>query len=199
MRMQTTNRWISATKNIMDNLPLIQVTGLYEDLESGIRANVLIECVQANVGVPARFNLDLWRFDWLEEAPLRNMALSAAKRSALVLISTNCVNLLPAPMETWVAAWSLEVEEHPSALIALLSGKKDSRSRHCPLHDRLQCAARQKGADFFCEYCSTPLVGSVIHQETNPICREFNLSAGGRQNRLVPLSQARSPRVELDD
>ena len=73
----------------------ILATVLYEDVESGLRARALMESVEANMDFPAAFQLDLWRFDWLAERSLGNIALSRADRSALVLIAAGSSAPLP--------------------------------------------------------------------------------------------------------
>ena len=138
-----------------DEIPRIQVTGLYEDLEAGLRSKVLMECVHAGMNLPVRFKLDFWRFDWLRERSLRNIALSTARNSALVIVSATRARQLPDQVEKWISAWAQEKNGYPSTMIALLPKGPDGRPRCQLLHERLRRAARQKHADFFSE-CFAP-------------------------------------------
>ena len=108
------SRWVPNL--LFDEVPRIQVTGFYEDLEAGIRAKTLIECVQAGMNLPVHFNLDFWRFDWLREHSLRNFALSAARYSALVIVSATRAKLLPGQLGKWISAWAQEKNGPPSAV-----------------------------------------------------------------------------------
>lgn len=197
MRIKAMNRGSFTT---MDDVPLIQVAGLYEDLESGIRAKVLIECVQASMDLSAQFKLDLWRFDWMKEEPLRTIALNAARNSALVIISISArfARRLPPAVENWMAAWSQDPGEHSSALIVLLPRQCDSRPRHpALLCERLQDAAQQKRANFFCEYFDLPMARKAkeIHRKQNPILQEITVWRGNPAERtrfVVPIGRSRT-------
>jgi hypothetical protein len=115
------------------NLTPALATVLYEDLEAG-------------------FNLGLWRFDWLAEHSLGNVALGRANRSALVVISVSSANPLPVAVEKWINAWVATGQMHPLALVVLLPReKKRAREAH-QLHERLQAVAQQKRVDFFSEF-----------------------------------------------
>src|SRR5690242_6532467 len=123
----------------------ILATVLYEDVESGLRARALMESVEANMDFPAEFQLDLWRFDWLAERSLGNIALSRADRSALVLISVGSANTLPPAAENWLNTWVQIEQSHPLALVVLIPKEKRGDATYHPLHERLRALARQKG------------------------------------------------------
>src|SRR6187399_1519267 len=99
--------------------PVIQVTAIYEDLEAGIRAKALMDCVQSGLDLPAQLKLDLWRFDWLNELSIRNMALNIAKSSTLVVVSASTNNPFPVEMERWIRAWMQSREDQLSAIVLL--------------------------------------------------------------------------------
>lgn len=129
----------------------ILATVLYEDVESGLRALALMESVEANMDFPAQFQLDLWRFDWLNERSLGNIALSRADRSALVVISVGSTHSLPPAVENWLNTWVQIEQSHPLALVVLIPKERRSDATY-ELHERLRAIARQKGVDFFCEF-----------------------------------------------
>lgn len=181
MQLQPTNHGISS--GAADE-PLIQVTGLYEDLESGVRAKALVECVQAGLELPARFKLDLWQFDWLGEAPVRNISLSTAKSSALVILSTRCASLLPPAVEDWIRVWSQHLIARDSALIVLLPKQRTSRLDNNLLRERLQYAAQQKHADFFCEYFDAPRARREAHREQAHVPRQIAVWSGQSAKRM---------------
>lgn len=136
---------------VVNRPPAIPVTALYEDLEAGVRAKALIDCVQSDLEVPAQCKIELWRFDWLGELSLGNMALSMARNSMLVLVSASSDNPPPAEMERWIQAWAQTRDEHLSALV-LLAAEDRHRSAAHPLYDCLQKAAQRKGVEFMCEF-----------------------------------------------
>ena len=132
-------------------VPVIQVTAIYEDLEAGLRAKALMDCVQAGLDLPAQLKLDLWRFDWLSELSIRNMALNIAQNSTLVVVSASTNNAFPVEMERWMRAWTQSREDQLSAIVLL--ALEESRSGRChPLQERLQRVAQQKGVEFHCEF-----------------------------------------------
>jgi hypothetical protein len=161
MRLQT--RSCSSPDFSTNETARVQVTGLYEDIEAGIRAKALMECVQSGLELPVRFKLDFWRFDWLREQSLRDIALSSAKDSALIIVSATRTRPLPPQMEKWVAAWSRDKQEHPSALVVLLPGGQNGQCRCSGLHDRLRRAAEKKHADFFYEFYESSVSRTNIH------------------------------------
>jgi hypothetical protein len=133
-------------------LSSLLATILYEDVEAGLRARALMESVEANMDFPAEFQLDLWRFDWLAERSLGNIALGRADRSALVVVSVGSTNVLPAGAENWLNRWVQIEQSHPLALVVLIPKDKRGDSSYHQLHERLRAMARQKGVDFFCEF-----------------------------------------------
>jgi len=150
MQLPTRSNWVS---NVLSNdTPRVQVTGLYEDLKAGHRIKALIDCVHAGMELPVRFKLDLWRFDWLRECALRDIALNAAGDSALVIVSVSRARTLPAQMDKWVRAWTQDKGGHLSAMIALLPKGQEGLSPCHPLYEQLERAAEEKGADFFHEF-----------------------------------------------
>lgn len=147
---------LNLTDDISENSP-IRVTVLYENLEAGLRARELMDCVQGGLQLPtATLELEFWRFDWLAERIMRNVALSMAKRSTLVVFSFTNINSVPPELERWLNAWTRYAQPAPSALIALRLGAEIHRPGQSVLHDRLQRAAEQKGMDFFCEFIAAP-------------------------------------------
>src|SRR5262245_53646794 len=96
-------------------LPVIQVTAIYEDLEAGIRAKALMDCVQSGLDLPAQLKVDLLRFDWLNELSIRNMALNTALNSTLLVVSASTNNPFPVEMERWMRAWEQGRQDQLSA------------------------------------------------------------------------------------
>ena len=135
----------------VNHVPVIQVTAIYEDLEAGLRAKALMDCVQSGLDVPAELKLDLWRFDWLNELSIRNMALNSAKSSTLVVVSASTNNPFPIEMERWMRAWTQSREDQLSAIVLIALEEVHSGRTH-PLRESLQRVARQKRAEFYCEF-----------------------------------------------
>ena len=150
----------------------ILATVLYEDLESGLRARALMESVEANMDFPAEFQLDLWRFDWLAERSLGNIALSRADRSALVVVSAGSSDPLPPAVENWLNTWVQMEQSHPLALVVLLPKVGQGEEKSHPLYERLQAAARQKRVDFFCEFYEEPSAARNISVPASPELEE---------------------------
>jgi hypothetical protein len=175
-------------------MPVIQVTAIYEDLEAGIRAKALMDCVQSGLDLPAQLKLDLWRFDWLSELSIRNMALNIAQNSTLVVVSASTNNPFPVEMERWMRAWAQSREDQLSAIVLLALA--EAQWGRCPLSESLQRVAHQKRADFYCEFFKPS------HAEHGPVTTYRNyedmlrprherrailppVAGGGRSNQFV--------------
>ena len=203
MRLQTMSRW--SPNLLTDEIPRVQITGLYEDFEAGVRAKVLIECVHAGMNLPVKFKLDFWRFDWLRERSLREIALNTARSSALVVVSATRAKSLPHQMERWISAWAQEKNGHPSAMIVLLPKGRDGQARCQLLHERLRRAAQLKHADFFSECFEPqtkhrpdirknhrPVPGEDVRFRDNRIASEFIAGFGhGSGQTELPLATGR--------
>lgn len=134
-----------------NQVPVIQVTAIYEDLEAGLRAKALMDCVQSGLDIPAQLKLDLWRFDWLNELSIRNMALNIARSSTLVVVSASTNDPFPIEMERWMRAWTQSREDELSAIV--LVAPEEAHSDRChPLHESLQRVASHKRVEFYCEF-----------------------------------------------
>ncbi len=134
--------------------PVIQVTALYENLEAGLRAKSLVDCVRAGMEAPAEFKLELWRFDWLGELSLGNMALSAARDSTLVIISTASDGAMPPELERWLRAWRQTPNAGLAALVLLAPHETAAGAAH-PWQEQLQRTAQRKQAAFLPEFFET--------------------------------------------
>ena len=154
-----------------------------------------MESVEANMDFPAEFQLDLWRFDWLTERSLGNIALRRADRSAIVLISVGRSNPLPVAAENWINTWVQIEQSQPLALVVLLP--KENQAESHPLHELLRAAARRKGVDFFCEffdqsagYRNVSPAASRTSEEIVATARTFEFGANGEKAGLDENPQA---------
>lgn len=176
----------------LGNLPAVRVTILYETLEAAIRAKALMDCVKSDMHAPAKFELEFWRFDWLGTRSCCNVALSTARRSVAVIISTCQATCLPVEMEQWLKAWAVVNEgdeDDCSALIALHPDDLVGRASYRPVHDRLQRAAWQKGVDFFCEFFEPGAAGAEVNGrfQANERTSLFSKPKDGMRWQYVPI------------
>lgn len=131
--------------------PLL-ATVLYEDLEAGLRARGLMECMGNSMDFPLQFNLGLWRLDWLAEGALGNVALGRANRSDLLLISISSTNPWPEAALEWIESWVKSSSRHPLALVLLLPREHRELNGEHPLLRQSRLAAERKKVAFFCEF-----------------------------------------------
>lgn len=134
------------------DLPPTRAAVLHEPLKARLRAKELRECLESDMDVLAPFELEYWKFDWLKERSLRNMAMRITGNLEVVIISASGPSALPLEMEQWLNAWAHKPKLSCSVLIALYSKGQIDPTYHRLLHDRLQRTARQQGVDFFCEF-----------------------------------------------
>ncbi|HEX5220550.1 MAG TPA: hypothetical protein VFZ59_13350 [Verrucomicrobiae bacterium] len=196
MIVQSSSDSRCATEN-----PSIQVTAIYEDLEAGIRAKALMDCVQSGLDLPARLKVDLWRFDWLNELSMRNMALNIARNSTLVLVSASTNNPFPVETERWMRAWMQSRQAQLSAIVLLAMQATRAAGPH-PLEDTLRRAAAHKQVEFYCEFFKpshaqhgpvSPYRGGYDDRLLTPYERQrmvAPLISGGQSTPLAAASRA---------
>lgn len=162
----------------------IRIAGFYEDLEAGLRIKVLLGCVRAGVNLPAPFRLDLWRFDWLRERSLRNIALSTTRGSALIIVSISRASWLPTEMEKWVTTWSHDIENHPAAFMVLLPKLREGGNQFYPLCEWLWRAAQYKPTHFFQELFEPAEVEHYLVILEKTLCSQTGKEMLRKRNRI---------------
>lgn len=181
-------------------LASVPVTTLYEDLEAALRARALIEVSQSGMDLPVPLQVELWRFDWLRERSLNTMAMNRAKNSTLLILSTSSANPPPSHIEKWIKHWTQCPQGQPLALVILLARKPDWAGQQDGLHNLLREAARQKGAEFWCEWFEAgptrrelptgyPLTRKPVFKEGPAETKNGKLAAA-RSMRRTPRPQA---------
>ncbi len=135
----------------MDTNPPFQLLTVYEDSAAGTRANDL--WVRLAIELKPRLEIanDVWKFELLSHAQLRNYAAAEAATADIIMLSAQGDAELPAHVNAWLDTWLARKGRRPFALVALLS--QDALRPGVPprLGVRLRWLAKTGHLDFFCK------------------------------------------------
>jgi hypothetical protein len=132
--------------------PTLTAMILYEDFQTGLRANSLLERVIDQLELPANSEVELLRFDLLQDSNLRNSTAQAAARSELIIFSAHNGTGVTQEVEKWIKEWLAKKEEGPCAFVVLLDGQQKSRTETATVSEHLQKIGKRDGVEFFCHY-----------------------------------------------
>jgi hypothetical protein len=152
-----------------DCLPVLDVTILYEDFETGLRGKGVLELVSRELELPPQFKIEFWKLDLFQEPSLRQKAARAAGASEVVILSAHGQDGVPVAFERWVEEWLEEKKDGSSAFVALLDRPEPEPADQHPILDLIRRATEKAGADFFYRYCDPNTTELSVHPgATNP-------------------------------
>jgi len=129
---------------------IVEVVLVYEDLVSAARVKNSLERVSARFGAPGRWNMRVWRFDWLLEPLLQEQAAIEAAAADVIVLSAHGRMELPEQVRGWLSRWQDRKESRRYALVALLDS--EAAERENAIVACLQRVAAVTGADLFCSF-----------------------------------------------
>jgi hypothetical protein len=135
--------------------PELNVMILYEDAETGHRAERSLAAVQAGGLLGTGLRTRLWRRDLLQAAWLRERAASEAASADVIIISVHGQDGLPEEVRAWLGDWVERKAERPCALGLLLDRPVGAHERANPIAAYVQTVAAAAGADVLWGSCGT--------------------------------------------
>ena len=122
----------------------------YEDFETGKHAKTTCDFLTENLGPDCHVNTQMWKFDVLGLAKLREMAAKDAASADIIIISCRGDNGLSAPLKAWIESW-LEDKRSALALVALFDRPQDHLFQSRAVRDYLAEVARRGNMAFFAQ------------------------------------------------
>jgi len=128
----------------IDSAPGFNVVTVYEDYQSGKRANHVYDFLVENLGQNCRFANQMWKFEVLNIPKLHQFAVHDALQADILIISVRSGEL-PAPVRDWIELW-LKAPHTTMALVALF---EDLHADAAPIRRYLADVARSGKVEFF--------------------------------------------------
>jgi hypothetical protein len=145
--MQRTISFSPVPPSELDVNPSIDVVIAYEDFETGKHAKSTYDFLVEHLGQECQFTNQMWKFDVLGIANLRQMAAKDAAQADIVIISCH-ERELPSEVKAWIELWLAEAS-HPIALVALIAPCDPSPTGTTPLRSYLTAVAQRGGMELF--------------------------------------------------
>lgn len=137
-------------------LPLVNVTILYEDFGTGLRAKRSLDLLPAHLGAKAQLSTRLWRTQLLADPLFSEQAAREAAAADVIIISLHGQSPLSAAVRTWLDSWLHYKQPRPYALGVLLDPAQINQGGQNPVAGYLQQLAAIAGVDLFYGFSEPP-------------------------------------------
>ncbi len=128
---------------------------LYEDSETGLRAQRSLGGLQARETQTTPLRTKLWRSELFGAQLLRDQAVIEAAGADVIILSFHGQQALPGEVREWFSLWLERKGDRPYAIGLLLDAHLAAQTRENPVMAEVQTIAAAAGADFFCGFCET--------------------------------------------
>ena len=130
-----------------DYSPTFNVVIAYEDFDTGTQAKKTYDFLVENLNLDCEIANQMWKFDVLNIAKLREMAVKDAMAADVIFISSHGGRALPQAVKRWIEDW-LQRGSNAIALVALFGqGVDQSGATRAYLAE----AARRAKVGFFAQ------------------------------------------------
>jgi hypothetical protein len=137
------------TPGVEEN-PSFNVVIVYEDFETGKHARKTYDFLVENLGHDCRFINQMWKFDVLKIAKLRDIAARDAALADIVIVSSHGSHELPAEVGEWIESWLADPGE-TLALVALFDRPEEKSEKMCEIRHYLAGVAKRGRMEFFAQ------------------------------------------------
>jgi hypothetical protein len=122
---------------------------MYEDAAVGNRALTMLNSVVRGVATPGQLRCSLWRFHFLNDPSLLEMAAAEAAGADIILIALPNWASLPSEVSEWISLWLGTRGKRPKALVALADERARGNGATPCAFTRLREVAQMGRMDFF--------------------------------------------------
>jgi hypothetical protein len=122
---------------------------MYEDAAVGNRALAMLNRVARGVTTPGQLRCSLWRFHFLNDPSLLEMAAAEAAGADIILIALPDWASLPSEVSEWISMWLMTRGKRPKALVALADEPPGVNGNTRCAFARLREVAQSARMDFF--------------------------------------------------
>lgn len=133
----------------LESSPALNVVIAYEDFETGKHAKNTYDFLVENLGHDCQFNNQMWKFDVLNIAKLREMAAKDAAVADVIIISSHG-DELPDHIKAWIEAWAPQAI-NTLALVALFDCDEEDMPRTQATRAYLRDVAHRGHMGFFAQ------------------------------------------------
>lgn len=152
----------------------IDVTIVYEDRESGIRAKDFAEQLADQLGCSSKISESIWRSDLLEAWPIAHAATNAAMESDYFIVAVRGELPFPQSAQLWIEAQLDAASKRGAVLIFLSHPDREQRQEVERTREQLRSACDTKGVTFFSHTVTAPAEERLSndHETLAPVCSE---------------------------
>jgi hypothetical protein len=161
--------------------PVFSVVIAYEDFETGKQARRTYDLLVEQLGREFRFANQMWKFDVLSVAKLREAAVKDAAAADIIIISARAQSDLPPGVKDWLET-AITRGVNAIGLVGLFADVSESS----PGRKYLAALADAADLEFFCQPGKWPLRASPLSELSH---REGNLKSGSRLATFAGLDQ----------
>ena len=128
---------------------------LYEDLNTGLRGKGVLDGAARLFPGSPHFNLAIWRFDVLQAAIVRELALHKASVADIVVLSAHGGRALPKVVARWLRHWLGQKRDEPCALMVSLNEDARNSASAALIISSLQAGAKARDVSVFPHFSKT--------------------------------------------
>ncbi|HVM47477.1 MAG TPA: hypothetical protein VMU04_05585 [Candidatus Acidoferrum sp.] len=110
---------LQAAGGLGKNPKQVTAVAAFEDASTESRVNDFCRSLIRQLGGKCEITQQMWLFNELRMAQLRNIAAGEASRANLVIVSAHHAQSFPGEVEQWLASWVGQKGSRPTALLAL--------------------------------------------------------------------------------
>lgn len=145
--------------------PILPVVA-YEDIRAREHAIRVFKQMVPQLNGAWEFDYSWWRFDYLKDATLADLAASDAIQADVVIVAANPEGDFPEALTEWIESWASRKTNLPSALVGLLGEADDPRRLTSPRHASLRAYANLARMDYL--PCHPPGTSAPCAQRDSP-------------------------------
>jgi sulfite reductase alpha subunit-like flavoprotein len=134
----------------METRASFNVVIMYEDFAAGKHAKETYDYLVQHLEREYEFTNQMWKFDVLTNAKMKEMAVKDAVMADLIIVSAHGLGELPREVKSWIEQWVPQKSNAMAALAALVNPPDGDHAPHAESIRRyLQDVAQRAGIGFF--------------------------------------------------
>lgn len=102
---------------------VVKAVIIYDDFDSATHATALVERAVMRADEAIRWDIKLWRLDFLKQPMLADLTVFVAANADLIVLALNRIHSLPAELLDWLKNWADQRQIEDAALLPLYSNE----------------------------------------------------------------------------
>lgn len=170
-----------------ETFPSFNVVLVYEDFPAGIRATQMVDRLLHDLDPQFAYDSKIWKFDILQIAQLRELAVQDAADADLIIIAAHGTTELPAAVKCWINLWLARAGRSRRALVSLLNSRAEPSPSAGSIRSYLREIAQKGQMDFFCQEADWP------NEETRSYLARLRRDAAKKPSLAEEILQQTTP------